>query len=82
MRLVCAACRRPMAVKQMGVNVRETRTHDERVYRADLFACPGCGAEVISGFGQNPYIESWQENWAPVITRLVNEETVYVVNNP
>ena len=55
--LLCQ-CGRFMRVHKNGVTVEElTDPPDPQPYRlwqADHYRCPGCGAEAITGFGFNP----------------------------
>lgn len=74
--LVCVSCGAFMRVKKNGVTVEE-QTEDSQPYKlwdADLYACPQCGTEVITGFGREPLAEHYQptyaktrERYAPVV---------------
>lgn len=62
-----------MGVEQMGVYVVETTGAELRPYRiwkADAYVCPGCDANVISAFGQEPYAESYKDGFAFVLSVL------------
>ena len=63
---VLCGCGRFMRVKENNVTVEEL-LEDGRPYKlwyADLWACEECGTEIITGFGQRPRAESWQEEYA------------------
>jgi len=42
--------------------------HDEpqayQIWDADLWKCPKCGYEIVTGFGQHPIAEHWQKDGA------------------
>ena len=61
-----------MHVKQNSVTVEE-RLEDQSPYKlwdADLYECPECGVEIITGFGQAPLAEHWQPTYAAQRARL------------
>jgi len=69
---VLCGCGRFMAVKKNSVTVEE-RTEDQRPYRlwdADLYECPECGVEIITGFGRGPFAEHYQPDYAAQRARL------------
>lgn len=35
-----------------------------KLWVSDLMECPGCGAQILSGFGQAPIAEHYQEDFA------------------
>jgi len=69
--LLCG-CGRFMRVKKNSVTVEELTEDGEpyKLWDADRWQCPGCGAEVIAGFGKGPIAESWQPTYAQQRTRL------------
>lgn len=48
-----------------------------KVWVADLWACPGCGHEVLSGFGSGPVSEHYMPGFAEAMARC----TVKPVND-
>jgi len=55
--LVCAVCCIPMRPKKNGVDLA-CHIRDGSYYytvSADLYVCPKCGHEVVTGFGQQPF---------------------------
>jgi hypothetical protein len=55
---VCAKCQRFMRCERNGVLVVVMSGDDPyKVFSADLWKCPSCGAEVIGGFGSQPLVE-------------------------
>lgn len=52
---VCAKCNKDMYPKKNGVGVLDYADFGPyQVWDADLWACRGCGIEVVLGFAQGP----------------------------
>lgn len=47
-RPLCARCQFSMTREKNGVKVKYSTTEAQM---GDLFECPGCGAQIITGFG-------------------------------
>ncbi len=61
-----------MVVKRNSVTVEE-RLENQAPYKlwdADLWACPECGHEIITGFGRGPLAEHFQSTYADQRARL------------
>lgn len=55
---VCAKCQVELRPKENDVATLEMAgTQATAVWSADLWACPGCGIEVLLGFGRAPIAE-------------------------
>ena len=76
MRPICAKCRVFFRCKENEVIIEEGGSGPDdpyRVWMADLFECPRCGAEVVSGFGQAPVAHYRQPEFTTIraaLTRL------------
>lgn len=81
--LVCVPCRLFFRPKKSGVTFEEgmplgtpqadggpERWAPYKLWAADLWECPGCGAEVIFGMGLNPIAEHYQKEYASTVERL------------
>ena len=69
---VLCGCGRFMQVAQNGVTVEEL-TEDGAGYKlwdADRWRCPECGAEVVTGFGRAPLAEHYQPTYQDARRRL------------
>jgi DNA-directed RNA polymerase subunit RPC12/RpoP len=69
---VCRPCGAFMKIEQNGVTVEE-QTEDGQPYKlwdADMYRCPSCGHEVISGFGRGPLAEHYQPDYQRKRERL------------
>jgi ribosomal protein L37AE/L43A len=59
-RLLCPECEVELVVYKTGVDVIETRLTSNdvqqpmRLWRADVWECPGCGMRIIAGFSTTP----------------------------
>jgi hypothetical protein len=54
-----------MRCKKTGVLTVEMYMENKEIYRiwsADKYRCPLCGVEVITGFGNGPYVHSAEES--------------------
>lgn len=83
MNLVCVKCQAFMGIKKMGVAVIETvgvPPMPTRIWRADLLACPICGAEMLANFGHEPVAEKHEAGFASALSGLNGHK--YVVYSP
>jgi hypothetical protein len=57
-----------MKVKRNGIELLEMagaqNPQPYKLWQADLFMCPGCGIEIVSGYGQKPVAEHFQDGFA------------------
>jgi hypothetical protein len=71
--VVCPKCETFMRVKKNGVFVEEQDSTGGpyRIWSADLYGCPTCNAEVVTGFGPRPIVEHYQpeyQTWRERVT--------------
>jgi hypothetical protein len=70
--MVCVKCQRKFRIEKNGVEAIEfTPTHTKegkflrlqpyQIHSTDKWKCPGCGIEVLAGFGQNPWAAEWMK---------------------
>lgn len=66
---VCGRCDAFMRVALNGVRVREMKENGRpyRVWAADLWRCPICGWELVTGFGNGPLAHYGTEAYQPYI---------------
>jgi hypothetical protein len=65
--LACVKCAKFFRIKKNGVVLEEGRPLDDKgkqwgpykMWRVDLWECPGCGMQVTAGAGQNPTAEHY-----------------------
>ena len=78
-KLVCTTCHCELKPETNGTVVVETASFGPyKVWNADTWKCPGCGVEIVAGFGENPIrqdhfredFSSWLENVISKATRV------------
>lgn len=85
LRPICRECHRFFVAKKNGYYFLQGRRDDHdapkgnaapekwqpgRIWVADLYACPGCGAEILTGFGLSPVAEGHERDFAEMVMRL------------
>ena len=70
--LLCVACERWLHVVKNSVTVEEQLADGSpyKLWDADLYECPRCGFQIISGFGRSPLVEHYQPTYAEQRARL------------
>ena len=67
-RPVCPRCERELHPEENGVGVLDMANgRAYEVYDADLWKCPGCGMEVVGGFGNKAISAHYEENFQRMI---------------
>lgn len=67
--VVCVKCRLFFEPKRNGVTVEEGMPLGNgswtsyRLWQADLLECPGCGAQLVTGYGRAPIAEHYQSDY-------------------
>lgn len=70
--LVCLKCRLFYRIKKNGVVIEEGMPDGSgdsapyKLWMADLYECTGCGSQLVTGFGQVPLAEHYQDRYARV----------------
>lgn len=85
MKPICVPCRRFFRCKKVGFYFLEgapTRNdippglaqpadwHPYKVWVADVWECAGCGAQILSGFGQQPISEHYKLEFTATVRAL------------
>ena len=79
-KMICAKDQTELRPKKNGVYLVETFQPDRKPYRiwsADLWICPECGSEIISGFsgqGLTPIAEHFEENFMEIFQQAINSK--------
>ena len=76
---VCVNCKRMLKIKKNGIIVAEHLKNGElyKVWSADLFECPNCGFELISGFGNQPNYHHFDKKAEEEIAKAKKLSTYY-----
>lgn len=73
-RPTCAQCEREMKTNEIGVYVVETMGKERTPYRlwaADLYRCPICGAKVVAGYANMPFYPERMEEFIESATETI-----------
>lgn len=63
-RPVCMKCKRELHPEENGVGVLDMANgRAYELFDADLWKCPGCGMEVVGGFGRKPIASHFEDNF-------------------
>jgi hypothetical protein len=82
MKPLCAKCEVEFKPEKNGIKVAELYKQNTEVYRiwqADLWKCPVCGAEIVAGYGQLPRYEHFHQNLEAMVESMkaFGERVVY-----
>jgi len=89
-RPICVKCQVEMRPETNGVGLLDmfeeptgsrTKYSPYKLWDADLYKCPTCGHEIVTGFGQNPISEHYQQNFDHTVNSYRNGPGLYI-NNP
>ena len=82
MRMICAKCGKELKCKKNEVIVEELVLSDSsRIWEADLWKCPKCGIEIITGFGLAPIAEHFQKDYQKILTREKERVKIYQIES-
>lgn len=85
MKPVCVPCHRFFRMKKAGYyfiegmpksgnpeagNAEPNSWTPYKIWVGDLWHCPDCGTEILSGFGQHPLGEHYQKDFSDEVKRL------------
>lgn len=79
--LVCIGCKVEMQCdkNQHGVELTSSvggvELQPYQIWDGDRYACPGCGVEIVVGFGRGPIAETFNEDYARVKARYGEDFT-------
>ena len=70
--LACVTCSKFFRLKKSGVNIEEgmptgndlTKWGPYKLWKADLYECPSCGAQIIAGFAHSNFAEHYQPDYS------------------
>lgn len=82
-KLVCVKCECELRPETNGTTVVETASFGPyKIWDADTWKCPGCGMEVVSGFGNNPVREDhYAEDFKPWLETYLGNSRRIVYDN-
>ena len=76
----CVKCQVEFDRVKSGVNLVQMFNQPQQPYKiwqADLWRCPGCGFEIVSGYGHHPYAEHYQDGFAEAMDWAKRSKIIY-----
>lgn len=76
-KVTCVKCEREMRPKENDAVYLETAGPDRlpyKIWSADVWACPICEIEVVSGFGLNPIAGNWEDDFHDRVAVLLSNQ--------
>jgi len=76
--IVCVKCQIRLKPKKNEVGVLDIGNDGKPFYiwDADLWECPNCGIEVVTGFGQRPMANHTEEKFEDIVRQWKADGTV------
>jgi len=84
MKPICVECETEFRMEIAGIYVKEMYRDNKEVYKihsADLWRCPKCGKQIVSGFGQKPLAQSFEEERMRELVAEIEEKGLTVIHN-
>ena len=64
-KIVCVECEIELKPEENGILLIEFASFGAyKAWYADLWKCPKCGTEIVSGFGNSPIMEHFQDGFS------------------
>ncbi|MBA7474258.1 hypothetical protein ES707_09606 [subsurface metagenome] len=79
-RPICAECQIELRVVKNGVTVIDMAWQPPKpavLISADLFECPVCRKQIVSGFAQKPLAEHYEDKFEHWLQRALERTHVY-----
>ena len=80
-RPVCAVCEVELRPEQNDIYVVEVASMGPyHIWSADLWKCPGCHVEIVSGFGQKPLMSHFEPGFNTFLETIQHHQNRVVFN--
>lgn len=79
-RPICVKCRIEFRVLENGIDVIDMFSQPPKPYRltqADLFECPTCKTQIVSGFADKAWIQHFEGNFEHWLRKALEGTHVY-----
>ena len=75
---ICVACKRKMRPEKNGIVWEEMQGPGVgyKLYQADLWKCPGCDCQIITGSAPTAFVEHFEDHYA----KYAKEAMIQVVD--
>lgn len=78
-RPVCAACQVEMHPERSGVGILDMADYGPvELWDADLWECPKCGFQIVSGFGNKPISRHYEGETFERLVKSYNENSIVI----
>lgn len=75
---ICVKCQVEYRPKTNGINVELMADFGSfELYKADKVECPGCGHQIITGYGDEPFAIHFKENYKEVLEKVEKSGRTY-----
>ena len=84
-RPICVRCQTEFRNIKSGtavIDMFSQPTEPYQVWRADLFECPMCKTQIVSGFAQEPLAEHYQDSFGYWLRKAIEGTHVYNYEHP
>lgn len=79
-RPICVKCQTELRPLENGIAVIDMAWQSPKpaaVIQADLYECPGCKAQIVSGFAEQPLAEHYQDKFEPRLRNARGRTHIY-----
>jgi len=77
---VCVKCGKSMRPKENGIRAVEMADFGPyKIWMADLWKCPSCGIEIISGFGNKPEAGHFQPDFTSLLANYEQDDNCTII---
>ena len=81
-RPVCVKCQTEMRPETNGIGLLDMATFGPyKVWDADLYKCPSCGQEIVTGFGEGAVSHHIDEDFNQILEGYRSRTGLYI-NSP
>ncbi len=75
---ICVICQVEYKPKKNGVNVELMANFGSfELYEADKVECPGCGHQIITGYGSQPISIHFEKDYKEVLKKVTKDGPTY-----
>jgi len=75
----CVDCECDFKPEKNGVYLLEMADFGPyKLWNADLWKCPSCGREIISGYGKTPVASHHEEDFYTLLGKVQNSNKLYI----
>jgi hypothetical protein len=70
--MVCVKCEIELKIEKNGAIVVEMFMNNTEIYKlweSDIWKCPSCGFEIVTGFASNPFAEHFSHNCREILEK-------------